>query len=122
MSKCSDIFTHFRLRRVAKLSASPICYYASCIKQDDAICNVKRLLKVVRHEQCGCPQLTQQRSRHFLQFTARQWIERAEGFIEQQNARRCGQRAGNPSSLALSSRQFMRVAISVLRVEADHLQ
>ena len=49
-------------------------------------------------------------------------IERRCRFIEKQDARLGNQRPGNGHTLALTARELMRIAVTMLRSEADLLQ
>src|SRR5205807_4083121 len=63
-----------------------------------------------------------QRNKLLLKFSASDGIERAEGFIHQQNLRIGGERASDSNALSLSAGELVRITIAEARIQSDKLQ
>src|SRR3954447_6877342 len=81
---------------------------ASLGEHDDPVGELQRLLLIVRHEHRGNMDLLVQLTKPAPQFLAYLGVERAERFVEQQNARLDGERACERNALALAAGQLVR--------------
>ena len=70
---------------------------------------------VVRDEHTGEADLLLQFAQPAAHFLAHARVQRAKGFIQQQDARLDGQRTGQCHALALSARELVRQAIAIAR-------
>ena len=81
------------------------------VHDDDAVGDFQRLLLVVGDEDRGDVDLVMQRAQPFAQLFPHLRIERAEGLVEQQDARLDRERAGQRDALALAAGELARIAV-----------
>ena len=91
------------------------------VQDDDAVGEFERLLLVVGDEDGGVAGLVVDLAQPAAQLAADLGVERAEGLVEQQQARLDGQRAGQRDALALAAGELGRIAL-LEPVELDQLE
>ena len=84
---------------------------AALVHDDDAVGDFQRLLLVVGDEDRGDVDFLMQRAQPLPQFLAHLGIERAEGLVQQQDARLDGKRARERNALALAAGELVRIAV-----------
>ncbi len=81
------------------------------VHHHDAVGDFQRLLLVVGDEDRGDVDLVMQRAQPFAQLLAHLGVERAEGLVEQQDARLDRERARERNALALAAGELARIAV-----------
>ena len=76
----------------------------ACIHDDHAIGHFQRLILIVRHKDAGDAHLVVDLPQPAAQFLAHFRVQRAKGFVQQQQARLRGQCARQSNALALAAR------------------
>ena len=92
-----------------------ICRGAAAAEHNCTVCHAKGFTHVVRNHEHGHTPAVKERSHFILKLQACERIERAEGFIHQQNARLCRKCPREPRALLLAAREFRGKAFSQIR-------
>lgn len=92
-----------------------ICRGAAATQHDCTVCHANGFTHIVRNHEHGHALAVKECSRFILKFQACERIERAEGFIHQQNVRLCRKRPREPRALLLAAREFRGKAFSQIR-------
>ena len=88
---------------------------AAAAEHNCTVCHAKGFTHVVRNHEYGHAPAVKECSRFILELQACERIERAEGFIHQQNVRLCRKRPREPRALLLAAREFRGKAFSQIR-------
>ncbi len=93
---------------------------AALVDERDAVAEVESFIEVVGDEEDGFLEAREKTAEHVLHLGAGEGIERAEGFVHQENCGFGGEGAGKADTLALPAGELMGMARGkVGRVEAD---
>src|SRR3954471_9421162 len=88
----------------------------------DTIAQQQSLPQIVRYEDRSFLQALLQSAELFLNLGTRDWIERAEWFIEEKDRGIGSQSPRHSDSLALASGELLRIAVEQIGSEANHGQ
>ena len=99
-----------------------VLHEAAEVHDGDAVADVLHDGEVVRDEQVRRPELLLQVGQEVQHLGLYGDVERGDGLVADDELRAQGERAGDADALALAARELVRVAIDVLRVQADDVQ
>ena len=94
--------------------ACPTCSILPPIHHRDVIGDFERLVLIVRHEDAGDADLVVQLPQPAPQLQTNLRVERAERFVQEQDARLDGERARQRDALALAAGELRRIAAGLI--------
>src|SRR5262249_40996426 len=107
--------------RVVELGRSADLLETAVIEHGDAVCDLHRLLLVVRDEDRRHVHLLVQAAQPVAQLGPHAGVEGAERLVEQEDTRLRGERAGESHALPLAARELGGIAVGEAR-ELDELE
>ncbi len=116
----AEQFADIRVVDTGQFFRRPLGNQATFVHDRDAIREQQRFGHVMGDHDGGEAEPGMQRAVVVAERVTRHRVERAEGFVHQDDARLRGERARNADALALAAGKFMRKAVAVLRAVELH--
>src|SRR6476646_11160441 len=115
-AKCFDIRLNSIFSGAQKFRRQEDAFEFAGIHECNAVAQHQCFSNIMGHENHSLAQQLAQLQEFMLQLRASNGIERAEGFVHQQNMRISRKRARQPDTLALSAGKLIWIAVSELFV------